>query len=57
MKHPECNTCGSSAVYVAAHAEWNFVDQEWVLHSSYEEDAYCEECETITKIKWVEKED
>ena len=47
-----CHDCGSEDVHRDAWAEWDFETQEWVLSDVYD-DAYCNTCETDTKLPSV----
>ena len=55
MKHPECTTCGSDQVMCDAYAYWDYEKQSWELHSTYDGNFYCSECETdSSNVNWVE---
>ena len=43
---PICNTCASTRVLVDAWAAWDTEAQRWELHSTYEPNAMCGECDT-----------
>ena len=43
---PVCNTCANTRVLVDAWAEWDTAAQRWKLHSTYEANAICAECDT-----------
>ena len=46
LLQPVCNTCGNTRVLVDAWAEWDTAAQRWKLHSTYEANAICAECDT-----------
>jgi hypothetical protein len=46
-----CSDCGSQDVWVNARAEWNWDKQEYELMDTYEDEAYCENCEDSIRIK------
>ena len=54
MKHPECTTCGSDQVMCDAYAYWDYAKQSWELHSTYDGNYFCSECEGETSITWEE---
>lgn len=45
----KCSTCGSTAVYHDAWAEWSEENQEWVLGTIYDY-IHCDVCEGETSI-------
>lgn len=55
MNHPECPSCGSDQVLCDAYAYWNHAKQEWELHSTYDGNFFCSECESdLNNVNWVE---
>lgn len=55
MSHPECPSCGSDQVLCDAYAYWNHAKQEWELHSTYDGNFFCSECESdLNNVNWVE---
>jgi hypothetical protein len=52
---PVCRTCKSKDVTKDAWAEWDPIKQDWVLHSTYD-DEFCQTCEQSTKLDWVNAE-
>lgn len=54
MKHPECTTCGSDQVLADSYAYWDYEKQSWELHSVYDGNFYCNECEGETSVTWKE---
>lgn len=47
-----CETCGSDVVTRDAWAEWDTVEQRWVLGAAYDF-AFCHACEEETRLKEV----
>ena len=45
LMQPVCNTCGGTDVQVDAWASWDVDTQRWELHSTYEANAFCAECD------------
>lgn len=52
---PVCRTCQSNDVTKDAWAEWDPIKQDWVLHSTYD-DEFCQACEQSTKLDWINAE-
>lgn len=53
---PTCPQCGGTDVKVDAWATWDVEEQQWELHSTYE-NYFCEDCEeTISSLQWKEME-
>jgi len=48
-----CRGCGSENVMRDAWAEWDVVSQQWELKSVFDS-AYCEECDSETKLVEIE---
>jgi hypothetical protein len=44
-----CSKCGSEEIRVNAWVTWN--GTEWVIHSVYEDETWCEDCEDSTTIE------
>ena len=53
---PTCRKCGSPDVKADAWAYFDPCAEIWDLHSTYEENSYCDSCEQETKLKWIEVE-
>ncbi len=48
-----CGTCGSENVMMDAWACWDVAKQEWVLHSTFDQE-YCGDCDGETHIKEID---
>lgn len=51
-----CPNCDSERVLRDAWSVWDFENQKWVLHSSYQ-NGYCEDCEENIDIDAEEIEE
>lgn len=49
---PICATCGGDNVLKDAWARWDVELQEWQLDNVFD-DAFCEDCDSARKLKWV----
>lgn len=45
-----CRYCRSQNVTLDANATWNVEKQVWELNSTYDDDAWCNDCESGTKL-------
>lgn len=45
-----CDECASEDIWVNARAEWSVEEQGYVLIDSYEDEAYCRQCEQSTTL-------
>lgn len=58
MKHPECPVCGSDQIMCDAYAHWDYINQSWELHSTYDGNYFCSDCEAdISIVNWEEDND
>ena len=48
LEKPRCTSCGSADILRDAYACWDENQQEWVLHSCYD-DFRCENCDAQSK--------
>ena len=52
LKHtPKCSICGSDRILKDAWAAWDNEAQEWVLHSTLDQE-YCEQCDGECSVSW-----
>ena len=42
---PVCDRCGGTGILVDAYGSWNIDAQGWELHSTYETNPWCQDCE------------
>lgn len=50
---PVCRSCGGDSVVIDGAARWNMAGQDWGLSGTYDDSAYCDDCEEETKLNWV----
>ena len=50
---PVCRSCGGDSVVIDGAARWNMAGQDWGLSGTYDDSAYCDDCEGETKLNWV----
>lgn len=50
---PVCRSCGGDSVVIDGAARWNMAGQDWGLSGTYDDSAYCDDCEDETKLNWV----
>ena len=47
---PVCNRCRGSDILIDAQGCWDIDAQGWEIHSTYEENPYCRDCEGKTSF-------
>ena len=46
----KCKYCGGENVQADAYAQWNVCTQEWEVVNTFDKGAFCEDCDTETRI-------
>lgn len=49
-----CSHCGGQDVLCDAFAEWDVVEQKWVLQNTFDKGSYCNDCNGEARLRAVE---